>query len=247
MGSKFNTLATIILWGSTKALAPPRGHNCILLCSPQKEMESSQLLKPDLSQRGCSGVSQFVAQLWQLFHNQGGNLTHASACRSETSRYFDAKEASSFLTMTLILLHPFMPIFNALLGLVGVWGLSVLSYSSWNPNNTYSIVWLPIYVSLFLPPFPSKATEDVKDPSKEPPHRHRNRIQWQKVAASSKSINTSHKIFALDLWNQRAVWFWVDSRASLTICWWYFGWVDKYCIRRQDPNNYSDTETRCLV
>ena len=102
MGSKFNTLATIILWGSTKALAPPRGHNCILLFSPQKEMESSQLLKPDLSQRGCSGVSQFVAQLWQLwqlwqlFHNQGGNLTHTSACQSETSRYFDAKEASFF-------------------------------------------------------------------------------------------------------------------------------------------------------
>ena len=23
--------------------------------------------------------------------------------------------------------------------------------------------------------------------------------------------------------------------------------VDKYCIRRQDQNNYSDTETRCLV
>ena len=59
-----------------------------------------------------------------FFHNQGGNLRHASACQSETSRYFDAKEASSLFSMTLILLHPFMPIFNALLGLVGVWGPS---------------------------------------------------------------------------------------------------------------------------
>ena len=45
-------------------------------------------------------------------------------------------------------------------------------------------------------------------------------------------------------------WTWICS-CRLTICWWYFGWVDKHSIRWQDPNiielNSSDTETRCLV
>ena len=152
--------------------------------------------------------------------------------------------------MTLILLHPFMPIFNALLGLVSVWGptSSILLFleSKQYLRFYYWAILLCGYRSMwacFYHFFLQKQRKMSKIRQKSPPHRHRNRIQWQKVAASSKSINTSHKIFALELWNQRVVWFWVD----FTICWWYFGWVDKYCIRRQDPNNYSDTETRCLV